>query len=211
MRINWTEKSVEYLNRHNKQGDDNFALFAKQQIRAQKRLDDIARVVDEWRPTRSLDIGCGLGVIDILLAERYNLAHIHLLDGDGSSPIQHDYQNDMQPWNDVFAAAELVKQNVGKDVAVYPHLVVPASESMASMAKEIGELDMVCSFKSWGVHYPVSTYLQFAHEVLRPGGLLVIDIREERGDGDKNNQVEQAGFRLVKQLDARVRTFRRGV
>ncbi len=202
MNINWPYSVTAYLQRHSKDKGPWHVLLEKQEARARKRVEGIASVVDIWEPTSMLEIGPGLGVTALLLADRYHMHRVYLLDGDGTNPIQHDYQEDMQPWNDVEVAAELLRNNLQPYVQVIPLLT-----SDPDYSSDV--VDIICSFKSWGVHYPVSTYLDYAHTHLRHGGLLIIDIMEERGEGDKNKQVEAGGFKLIQQLDARVRAFER--
>lgn len=52
-------------------------------------------------------------------------------------------------------------------------------------------LDLVTSFRSWAHHYPVSVYLQMVSRSLRPGGILITDVRK-RTNGIA--ELEAAGF-----------------
>ena len=42
-------------------------------------------------------------------------------------------------------------------------------------------VDLVVSLISWGFHYPVATYLERSHELLKPGGKLILDVRKDVG------------------------------
>lgn len=207
-----TEYVHKYLNRHSGYELEPMMLeerWQRQIQRAVKRVEQVQQLIEQYKPKSMLDVGCGLGVIDIVLARQHKLERIHLLDGDGIKSIHHGYQADMQPWNNVYEAAKLVASNLVvknhkhmSDVVVTPHQVGKSFEIAPPV-------DMVCSFKSWGVHYPVETYLIEVQSWLRFGGLLLIDIMEERGKGDKNSIVMDAGFGLVHQFDWRLRAFER--
>ncbi len=43
------------------------------------------------------------------------------------------------------------------------------------------QVDLVISLISWGFHYPVATYLDRTHELLKPGGRLILDVRKGTG------------------------------
>ena len=194
-----TEKAMSYLVRHAKGQAPSDELWQYQIHRATKRATQIEEFIGtRYEVNSMMDIGCGLGLIDVMLSKYLTLERIHLVDGDGTNPIQHDYQEHMQPWNDVHVAAELVFLNT--DVRqIITHEPSPALR--------VDPLDLLVSFKSWGVHYPIGVYLNLARDCVKPGGLLIIDIRDERGEGDKNRQIEQVGFKYMKHLDKRVRAF----
>lgn len=51
-------------------------------------------------------------------------------------------------------------------------------------------LDLVISLVSWGFHFPVSTYLDQVHDLLREGGRLILDLRKRKDqDTWKYNRV----------------------
>ena len=47
------------------------------------------------------------------------------------------------------------------------------------------KFDLVLSLISWGFHYPVETYLARVHEILRPGGHLIMDVRKKTDGMDQ--------------------------
>jgi hypothetical protein len=137
-----------------------------------------------------LDIGCGLGVVDAVLG----LDVIHLMDGDGTGERRDDYGADVAAWNDVRLAAEFVRLNV-PTAEVYAHIADPNLTI---------PVDAIISLKSWGTHYPVSTYLPLAKRSLSAGGLLALDMRKGHDD---SAEIEVAGFKLWRAPSSRRRVF----
>lgn len=119
-------------------------------------------------PKSLLDIGCGLGLVDVFFA-RAGTKEIHLMDGDGSIPMDPEYSDECRAWNDVRVAADIVKANSPEDTKVFPHFEDPNLDI---------KVDMIISFKSWGTHYPVSKYADLAKRCLNPGGFVVLDLRK---------------------------------
>jgi len=46
------------------------------------------------------------------------------------------------------------------------------------------KFDLVISLISWGFHYPVSIYIDQVHDLLKPDGVLIIDVRKGSGGKD---------------------------
>jgi len=170
-------------------------VFARQIARAHKQAGTLAELFTEYRPRTLLDIGCGLGMAAIVLAVRFNLDAIHLLDGDGSGDIFHDYRAGAAPWNDVRLAGALARANLPPACAVIEH---PSDPDLTI------PVDVIVSFKSWGTHYPISTYLPLAARSLKPGGLIAVDLHpSDRLHGEQASEIQAAGFDLVEQYGRR--------
>lgn len=179
---------VDYLQLTKSQDIDT--VCALQINRARKQANTLVPVFQDHEPKTLLDIGCGLGLASIILSRLFGLTDVHLMDGDGSSEIFSDYREDALPWNDVSLAARMAIANVplGCLVKMYyadPNLTIP--------------VDIIISLKSWGTHYPVSTYLPLAVRSLKPGGLVVMDLRpgDEAFVQEQVREVVAAGFDLV--------------
>lgn len=93
-----------------------------------------------------LDIGCGMGGIDVYLRKRYPLARIELLDGDGDES-RNGFNKRLGAFNrrsatEAFLYANRVSISGWHDIDT----------------KERLDFDLVISLASWGYHYPISTY-----------------------------------------------------
>lgn len=136
----------------------------------------------------SLDIGCGIGGVDIELA-KMGVGIVHLLDGDGTGVRENGLKGAGKPWGDVTLAQDFVAANVKKSCCVKSHYPwVPFVDAV----------DVVVSLKSWGHHYPIETYLDLVKRALPIGGRVITDIR----NGTNGSKVLQKnGFNLIAQCD----------
>lgn len=147
-------------------------------------------------PRFLLDIGCGLGLIDVHIANHCPaVTDIHLIDGDGSSPSISGFHPRMQAWSDVRMAAAIVRANVRPDIRVVPYLAATVSAGAYFILGT--QFDLVISARSWGHHYPISTYSQIVRRFLRPGGFVITDIRNK---SDGLDEMQRAGFECVGQI-----------
>lgn len=178
--------ALAYLRRHKGDGDLS-ELCGRQLHRARKQVDDLV-LLNDWRPRSILDIGCGLAMVPVILAQRSGIKTIHLMDGDGTGEKFADYREIGQPWNDVQTGVDLVRANVPWGVEVIGHQADPAVTI---------PVDLIVSFKSWGLHYPVETYMGLAARSLREPDVLVIDLHRE---GEACATLEAAGYRLIHKI-----------
>lgn len=134
-----------------------------------------------------LDIGCGPAQIDVLLGQHYGAPlEIHLMDGDGTKEQRVGYRPQIEAWNDRRAARRMVKEALGDRFKVL------AWEPDPNLT--IRGLDLIISLKSWCHHYPCAIYLPLVNRSLRPGGKLIVDIRNKT---DGLEVLREAGYRQV--------------
>ena len=137
-----------------------------------------------------LDIGCGLAGMTAALVKLFDVHTVHLLDGDPNElGEQHGgFGPAGKPWNSV------------KDGLGTLHLNAPLLDTRVHYPGEwIDEqVDLIMSLKSWCHHYPVGEYLFQVGHWLRPGGLLVVDVREGT---DGLGVLERSGFKTVGTLE----------
>lgn len=162
-----TDEAVKYM------GADDAARFGHRLPYYTSRVREEAEQLRPWlTPAESfLDIGCGLGLIDALIAEITGAKFIHMMDGEGDNSNRvMGYNDGTKAWADVNVGGRLVAANT-KSV-VYVHTADPA--------KRI-EVDLIVSFKSWGHHYSIHEYLPLALRSLKPGGRVIVDLRNGKG------------------------------
>lgn len=178
--LSFPASAVVYLQRHKPDQTDVDAMCARQATRVRKQFDDLSKYLAK-DIKRVLDIGCGLGAIDAIIANERNITALYLVDGDGTVERHGEYRDVSEPWNNVADAVEFVQANTSKMLAVVPEW------------PERHKVDIVLSLKSWGLHYPVETYLNRVPDLLESNGVLVLDLHRP----EACIKVEQAGFSLV--------------
>lgn len=123
--------------------------------------------------TSVLDIGAGLGGIDVMIYRAHPNAVFTLMDKDGdygSKVGWHDEVGDFGVYNSFEETGKFMQANNMPSGSVILTSTIPEQT-----------FDIVFSFLSWGFHYPVDTYLE---EVRRKTTSLIIDVRKETGGLD---------------------------
>lgn len=150
---------------------------------------DVAEILPylEGMSVRSiLDIGCGLALVDIMLAHALAVHRVYLLDSIETGTLDRGYKIGMKAWNSVSLAASMFRANV--DTAVEMVLLAPKPFELDH------PVDLIISTRSWGHHYPVSVYLHSVARSIAPGGVLAVDLRTGRGGAA---EIQAAGFEHV--------------
>lgn len=178
----------------------NFAHYEnKIQTQYEKIRTIFEAIFDERQkyPWYILDIGCGLGGMDIMLARHHGVKHIHLMDGDGTGSPKVGFHPDIKPWADVTAAKEFVEANVPGDVKT--HCIHAIDGSLYKRTKEENlYYNLIMSLQSWCHHYPYDVYRDLVRSSIVEYGILVVDIRRgtdalERFDRDEFTLVGKIG------------------
>jgi len=118
-----------------------------------------------------LDIGCGVGGIDILLFNHYNKScNIHLLDKDGEgTELYYGYRKEASHYNSLdISKSFLVSNEVGKEKI----FTYDANQNQYPDCK----CQVILSLISCGFHYPASTYLEKIKNI--KDGIIILDIRK---------------------------------
>jgi SAM-dependent methyltransferase len=124
-----------------------------------------------------LDIGCGVAGIDVYLNQHFQQEKpdIFLLDKTAlNDQIYYDFHQAAAFYNSLQVASEVLRLN---EVAQEKIHLLEANEECRIPVDET--FDLVVSFISWGFHYPVRTYVQEVHRVLRSGALAILDVRND--------------------------------
>lgn len=128
----------------------------------------------QYLPTKKapnvLDIGAGMGGIDVFISRHYDgKAKLMLLDKSGKSEqINAGFHADSAAFAhycDFSAAVDLLVENGVKNFDFY---------DVKDGFHVDKKFDVVISLLSWGFHYPISTY---APKVAK-GGVIIADVRK---------------------------------
>jgi len=122
-----------------------------------------------------LDIGCGLGAIDVLLYKHYVRCKLNMVDMDFLDPNPtYGYDRNKSYYN-LFSLTDKVLRTNGIDTKNDCYMI------NAKNGKELPEMekqDLILSILSCGYHYPVNVYIEEISENIKDKGLLIIDLRE---------------------------------
>jgi len=123
-----------------------------------------------------LDIGCGIGGIDALLAEHYKFdVNIFLID---KSVVDKNYHYGYETSGSFYNSLKLSKVFL-KDFGVPDNRIFLQEATPQNSIEFDVQFDLIISLISWGFHYPVETYLNSVHAKLNANGVLLLDIRKE--------------------------------
>lgn len=124
-----------------------------------------------------LDIGCGVGAMDLLLARHYQreTPHIYLYDKTKiASSVYYQFQQDgYMFYNSLDVASRLMTEN-GVDETQFETLDADQFD-----LNNLSQVDLCVSLLSWAFHYPLDTYLDQVLECLSDNGSLILDFRRD--------------------------------
>ncbi len=128
-----------------------------------------------------LDIGCGAAGIDCMISAHYTVKRstpdFYLLDKTELNPnVYYGLEEKASFYNSLSVAKSLLISNGVNPKRIYTQEATPDNKINFSV-----KFDLIVSLISWGFHYPVSVYLDLVYDVLKPGGVLIIDIRKGSG------------------------------
>lgn len=120
-----------------------------------------------------IDIGCGIGGIDVLINKARNNCKFHMVDRDGmEDEIYYGFRHAGAKYNLLSLTMDFMADNgvQSKNVKLYN---VDAEEFPTNMTATV-----IMSLLSWGFHYPVSTYIDRVFSLMDDDSCLIIDIRK---------------------------------
>jgi hypothetical protein len=116
-----------------------------------------------------LDIGSGIGVIDLLLASYLPRSKFYLLDKEGFSFYPGVYYDSNYPeynsWEPVHDAISASEFDPNRFLMISPNDPIPE------------QVDCITSYLSYCWHYPKDTYWDLVMSKLKVGGKLILDVR----------------------------------
>ncbi|MBR1150091.1 hypothetical protein [Bradyrhizobium sp. JYMT SZCCT0428] len=113
-----------------------------------------------------LDVGSGLGGIDVLLDRHYGGIDVHLLDGVDDPPEMTLHR---RTFNSMKVAGDFLTRN---GVHQWSYVALPPVAARP--------MDIVISLGSWCFHYGPSEYLAFVYRCCTSRTVLILDVRADR-------------------------------
>lgn len=136
-----------------------------------------------------LDIGCGIGGIDVLLHRHYGTPRLYLVDrNERSQEVRYGFAERGDFYNSFDATRRVLIANGVPEPALRFREV--GEECRLDVPEDV---DLVISLISWGFHYPVAVYADQVHRLLRDGGRVILDVRK----GTDGRAAIEARFRNV--------------
>jgi hypothetical protein len=120
-----------------------------------------------------VDIGSGLGGIDIHLSRHYAhcFPHVCLVDGDNGSP---EVQWSFEPHNSMSVALDFLRKNGVTNVS---------SLLPGNLDRWKGEpFDLAVSFAAWGFHIHPGNYLSDLMKVIHDQTIVILEVRRTKDD-----------------------------
>lgn len=129
-----------------------------------------------------LDVGAGLGGIDILLSRHYGgQPRVTLLDGWDDEPKLRLHRL-------TTSSAAVARRFHRDNGSVNFDYISPANLA-------VRPVDLVVSTGAWCFHFPPEEYVDFVADCMVPGGTLITDVRKDRFDwlGTLEKKFERVG------------------
>lgn len=120
-----------------------------------------------------MDIGCGLGIIDVFFGSTGRVAKIALVDIETSEGKYHGFQNEGSGYNSLTTSKNFVASNVASNIDI-----VAVNPNINPLTPErFGKYGLIMSLISCGFHYPAATYLAQIKSLLHEDGAVLLDLR----------------------------------
>lgn len=114
-----------------------------------------------------LDVGSGLGGIDVLIDRQYGGdVYVSLMDGIDDPP-ELKFHN--CTYNDMKVARDFLTRNGVVRCGYY-----------STPPRGAVEFDLIVSLQSWCFHYGPSAYLSFVRQCCHPETVLILDVRTDK-------------------------------
>ena len=157
---------------------DTHTLCKQISLMVKKDYDMIKYFLPE-KTTKILDIGCGLGLIDLSLYKHYIKTELHLLDKsqdlDENTSIRGFNGNKYTFYNSLEASKEILISNGVEKKDIYTYEVGDHLNLFNN------KYDVIISLLSCGWHYSIELYKDLIQKTLNSNGVLILDIRHNTG------------------------------
>ena len=128
-------------------------------------------------PENIMDIGCGLGIINIYLNEFFEKKPVFfLLDKNKvDRKITYGFSSNYESYNDLNETKNILLENNIDTSCMYLFDV----EKQFVITKK---MDLVISLKSMGYHYPINTYIELLRNCCTKNTVFIFDIGDNQYD-----------------------------
>ena len=118
-----------------------------------------------------MDIGCGLGIINIFLNEIYQKEpNFYLLDKNHvDNKIKYGFSSNYESYNDLNETKKILLDNGLKDNSIN---ILDVDKNISIKKK----IDLVISLKSMGYHYPFENYISLFRNCCTKDTIFIFDI-----------------------------------
>jgi SAM-dependent methyltransferase len=164
----------------------NFLInfFQKENIEyvSSKLFQDEIDTIKNFLPKKAyniMDIGCGLGIINIFLNEIYqNEACFYLLDKNHiDTKIKYGFSLEYESYNDLSETKKILLENGINENRINLFDV----DRVINIEKKI---DLVISLKSMGYHYPFENYIKLFKNCCNKDTIFIFDIASNQYEID---------------------------
>ena len=143
-----------------------------------KLFQDEIDIIKSFLPNKAeniMDIGCGLGIINIFLNRIYlNKASFYLLDKNHiDNKIKYGFSSDYESYNDLNETKKILLKNNIKDNKINTFNV----DQYIKIKKK---MNLVISLKSMGYHYPFENYISLFKDCCSRNTTFIFDISSDR-------------------------------
>ena len=129
-----------------------------------------------------LDIGCGLAILDIFLAQNYEKPNFFLIDKNKVDlKIKYGFSKNYESYNNLNETKKILLANNILDEQIF----LNNAEEKIDINKK---MDLVLSIKSMAFHYPLENYLDLLKRVCTKNTEFIFDISTERYQLDSLSQ-----------------------
>lgn len=153
-----------------------------------------------------LDIGCGLGYIDIILHRNHPNAQLFLLDSMSSFEVKvNKFYNNLELTKEFLILNEVPNNQIN---------LIDASTTGSNMfinqnpdiLKELPKMDLVISCYAWGWHSRISKYIEEVSNQMNTGGVLVLDCKGSSSTPKcqfEIDKIKEHGFSILDMIDTK--------
>jgi SAM-dependent methyltransferase len=148
-----------------------------------------------------LDIGCGLGYIDVILSRHIPDLNLYMFDSllETNNKVNLFY-------NDLSLTKEfLILNDVNPEKIFLINATATGNDQIINLDpncfKTLPKIDFVISLYAWGWHSRLPKFIKEVYEVLREGGRFIIEIKGNVNDDSENlTCLKTNNFRYIESI-----------